>query len=142
MKVLVIPASTKTATAAIRSLLKIHQTSPPDQPVEIKAVYRGTGKAPAEFTSQANFEAVKGDISDASSLDFAGADAVLTVTPPVFDGRDMVKNAETVSKNVKGAIERASSVKRLVLLSSIGAHLSEGVVSCVVAHSARTPCCV
>lgn len=127
MKVLVVPASTKTATAAIRSLL--HETSPPEQPIEIKAVYRDPSKAPAEFTSQPNFEAVKGDISDASSLDFTGADAVLTLTPPVFDGRDIVKNAETVSQNVKEAIERAPSVKRLVLLSSMGAHLSEGVVS-------------
>lgn len=127
MKVFVAPASTKTATAAIRSLLD--ETSISKEPIEIKAVYRDIKKAPADFTSKPNFEALKGDISDASSLDFTGADAVLTLTPPVFDGRDIVKNAETVSHNVKSAIERAPTVKHLVLLSSIGAHLSEGVVS-------------
>jgi uncharacterized protein YbjT (DUF2867 family) len=128
MRVFVVPASGKTAIAAIRSLLD--QTSSQDYPpIEIKAVYRNTAKALPEFISKSNIEVLKGDITDASSLDFTGADAVITLTPSVYDGRDIVKYAETVSENVKAAIERAGTVKRLVLVSSMGAHLSEGVVS-------------
>src|SRR5690606_15222011 len=128
MRVVVVPASGKTATAAIRSLLD--QTSSQDHPpIEIKAVYRNTAKAPPEFVSKSNIEVLKGDITDASSLDFTGADAVITLTPSVYDGRDIVKYAETVSENVKAAVERAGTVKHLVLVSSMGAHLSEGVVS-------------
>lgn len=127
MRVFVVPASGKTATAAIRSLLD--QTSSQDPPIEIKAVYRNTAKAPPEFASKSNIEVLKGDITDASSLDFTGANAVITLTPPVYDGCDIVKYAETVSENVKAAIEGAGTVKRLVLVSSMGAHLREGVVS-------------
>lgn len=125
MNIFVVPASTKTATAAIRSLL---QQSSTNEHLQVKALYRDTSKAPVEFTSHPNFEVLQGDIADASSLDFTGADAVLTLTPPIFDGSDIVQFAESVSQNVKDAIERAGTVQRLVLLSSVYAHLSEGVV--------------
>ncbi|KAH7319608.1 hypothetical protein B0I35DRAFT_352071 [Stachybotrys elegans] len=121
MKIAVVPASTRTTSAVIRSLLAL------PTPVDIKAYYRDTSKAPEEFTSHSNFEAVKGDVMDDVSLDFSGCQVVVAVPPPFFFNEDMEAVTEKVSVNVKTAIERASSVKRLVLLSSIGAHLYEGV---------------
>lgn len=123
MKVAVVPANTRTTSAAIRSLLA------QDTPVEITGWYRDTSKAPEEFTSRSNFKAVKGDVLDGASLDFAGYDVVLAVPPPFFADKDMVSITEKLSHNLKDALERAGTVKRLVLLSSIGAHLFEGVVS-------------
>lgn len=122
MQVTIAPASTRTGTAIARSLLALK-----DKPV-IKALYRNVNKAPEEFTSHDNFAAIEADVSDASSLDFYGSDAVLAITPPVCDGRDIVGHAETVSKNVRDAVEKAGTVKRLVLLSSVGAEFSEGTV--------------
>lgn len=128
MKVAVAPASPKTAAAAIRILL--HHTHTNGEPTEVRAFYRDTKRAPVEFTSKPNFVARKATLDDPSTLDFSGIDVVLTVTPPGFNGaKDLVQHAEDVSRGVKEAIERAGSVKKLVLLSSVGAHLSEGVVS-------------
>lgn len=126
MKITVVPASTKTSTAAIRSLVSTSTV-----PIEINAVYRDPAKAPAEFTSHVNFKAIKGDVQDPASLDFNGSDVVLTMTPPVFDGDDPppVERAEIVSRNVKDAIETAGSVKKLVYVSSVGAQFDNGVVS-------------
>ncbi|KAJ6440590.1 Major facilitator superfamily domain, general substrate transporter [Purpureocillium lavendulum] len=108
--------------AVIRCLL----AQAPDS-VDIHALYRNLAKVPKDFAERPNFHALQGDISDPATLDFTGSDAVLAITPPAFDGRDIVKHAEVVSKNVKDAIEAAGSVKRLVLLSSVGAQLGEGV---------------
>ncbi|PHH77597.1 hypothetical protein CDD80_424 [Ophiocordyceps camponoti-rufipedis] len=121
MRIAVAPASAKTAAAAIRRLLAA------PEPVEVRALYRNLGRVPTALSSNPRFRAVRADVSDPLSLDFAGCDAVLAVTPPVYDGRDVVANAEAVSNNVKDAIARSGSVKRLVLLSSSGAQFSKGV---------------
>lgn len=121
MRITIAPASTKCATATIQALL--------GSQLEVRAVYRDLSKVPPEFKSHTNFEAVQGDVADASSLDFSGTDAVLAITPPTYDDRDILAHAESVSKNVKDAVEKAGSVQRLVLLSSGGAQFSEGVVS-------------
>lgn len=123
MRVTVAPASTRTGAAVIRSLLAA------PGPIEINALYRNLSKVPKEFADRANFHARQGDVSEPATLDFTGSDAVLAITPPAFDGRDIVAHAETVSKNVKDAIEKSGSVQRLVLLSSAGAQFSTGVVS-------------
>lgn len=121
--IVVAPAGTRTAAAAIRALL--------DNPAKptVRAVYRDLSKAPPEFTaSGTNFQAVQGDVADAASLDFSGAHAVLTITPPVYDGRDILEHANMVSQNVKDATEKAGTVHRVVLLSSSGAQFNTGVV--------------
>lgn len=123
MHITVVPASPKTGQAAIRALL-----ADPASPT-VKGVYRNLAKVPAEFTSNARFEAVQGDVEDASSLDFAGSDAVFTITPPIYDEQDIVAHARNVSENVKAAVQRAGSVTRLVLLSSAGAQYDTGTVS-------------
>ncbi|OAQ80849.1 nucleoside-diphosphate-sugar epimerase [Purpureocillium lilacinum] len=122
MHVTIAPASTRTAAAVIRSLL----AEAPDS-VDIHALYRNLARVPKEFADKPNFHALQGDVADPTTLDFTGSDAVLAITPPTFEGGDIVKQAEILSKNVKDAIEAAGSVKRLVLLSSIGAQLREGV---------------
>ncbi|KAF5682523.1 nucleoside-diphosphate-sugar epimerase [Fusarium circinatum] len=121
MQITIAPASNKTSTAAIRSLLSQN----PD--VQVKGLYRDLKKVPDEFSSANNFMAVQGDVGDVNTLDFSGSDAVLMVLPPAYDGRDIVEHAQRISNNVKTAIEKARCVKRLVLLSSVGAGFSEGV---------------
>jgi hypothetical protein len=127
MKITIAPASTQTGAAVIRSLLTFS-----DRNIEITALYRDLKKVPDEFTSHSHFNAMKADVGDASSLNFSDADAVLAITPPAFDDRDMAKHAERVSNNVRNAVEKAGSVKRLVLLSSMGAEFDHGVVSIVL----------
>ncbi|RMJ18236.1 hypothetical protein CDV36_002059 [Fusarium kuroshium] len=132
MQVTIAPASTKTGTAIVWSLLSFE-----NQFINIKALYRNVKKAPEEFTSHDYFTAVEADVSDAPSLDFSGSDTVLAITPPVYDGHDIVVHAETVSKNVRDAVERAGTVKRLVLLSSVGAEFSEGTGELKTNHTAE-----
>lgn len=130
MRIAVVPAGTRTSAATIRALLNkgsgAHQ---------IYGLYRDLSKVPEEFTSNDNFHAVRGDIEDAASLDLAGADAVMTITPPFFDGADPLSKTKTVSMNVKSAIERAGTVRRLMLLSSLGAEFDHDVV-CVAQSGA------
>ncbi|KID90450.1 NAD-dependent epimerase/dehydratase [Metarhizium guizhouense ARSEF 977] len=122
MLVTVAPASTKTGRAVIRSLLTSR-----DAGLEIRAIYRDAAMAPAEFTALPNFTAITGDIADESSLHFQGSDAVIAITPPVFDSGDIVAMAKGRSENVKSAIEKSATVNKVVLLSSIGAQYSSGV---------------
>lgn len=123
MQVTVVPASPKTGRAVIKTLL--NDTKAPT----VRGVYRDLSRVPQEFLSHPNFKAVKGDISDAASLDFSGADAVFAITPPRYDDPDMVEYAKNVSENTKTAVRKAGTVKRLVLLSSIGAQCDHGTVS-------------
>ncbi|KAL2267871.1 hypothetical protein VTJ83DRAFT_5148 [Remersonia thermophila] len=131
MHVTVVPASPKTGQAAIRALL-----ADPRAPT-VRGYYRDATKVPAEFRSNPRFEAVKGDVEDAASLDFAGSDAVLNITPPLFDERDVVEHARHVSENVKAAVKKAASVKRLVYLSSVGAQYDHGTGEILSNHAAE-----
>ncbi|CAH0027828.1 unnamed protein product [Clonostachys rhizophaga] len=121
----VAPAGPKTAAATIRALFE--QAAASGTSIQVRAYYRDTARAPQEFSANPSFKAVKGDLEDPSSLDFSGSDVVWTTTPPTPDGRDTVAQAEKVSLNVRNAVEAAGSVKKLVLLGSIGGHLTEGV---------------
>ena len=122
MQIVVAPASTRTAAAAIQALLARGSSS-----ISIKGLYRDLSKVPAEFQKHKNFEAAQGDVSDPATLNFTGATAVLAVTPPTFTG-DAEAHAQNVSRNVADAVEKSGTVKKLVLLSSVGAQRSEGVV--------------
>lgn len=128
MRITIVPAGPKTSAATIRALLKKTSSSS----IEVYGVYRSLSKVPAEFKSHANFHAISGDVEDASSLDLSGADAVMTSTPPFFDGPEPFTRSEKASKNVKDAVEKAGGVKRLMLLSSLGAEFEKGVVSAVL----------
>jgi len=124
MHITVVPASPKTGQAAIRALL-----ADASNPI-VRGVYRDLSRVPAEFKSNPRFKAVQGTVEDAATLDFAGSDAVLNITPPLYQEIeiDIVAHARQVSKNVKAAIKKAESVRRLVLLSSVGAQYDHGTV--------------
>lgn len=57
---------------------------------------------------------------------FKGADAVYTLVPPAYPEKDWKSYIEGIGKNYAAAIS-AAGVKYVVNLSSIGAHLFEGV---------------
>ncbi|KXH65198.1 hypothetical protein CNYM01_08133 [Colletotrichum nymphaeae SA-01] len=121
MNVFVVPASPKTGQATIRSLL-----DHPSQP-HVTGVYRDLGRVPAKFKDHPRFRAIKGDVADVSSLKFAGADAIVSITPPQYSESKPITRAREMAANVKFAISRVGcSVKRLVYVSSIGAHLEHG----------------
>ncbi|CAM1508620.1 Fc.00g054680.m01.CDS01 [Cosmosporella sp. VM-42] len=136
MKITIAPASTKTGEAVVRALLPMAPMT--DPPVHINGLYRSLSKAPPEFTSRPDFTAFLSDLSKPVHAGFAGAEAVLAITPPAFDGRDVAAHAELVSKNVRDAIEEHGSVKRLVLLSSMGAEYDHGVGEIKTNHIAET----
>ncbi|KAH8743997.1 hypothetical protein F5883DRAFT_662447, partial [Diaporthe sp. PMI_573] len=121
MKVIVVPGSAQTSRSAIHTLL-----NDPLAPAVV-GVYRNLNKIPAEFKDHPRFEAVHGDVSDGASLDFSGCDAVITMTPPKLDGSEFIAFGKQMANNVKKAVERLGSVKRVVYVSSQGAQYSEGV---------------
>ncbi|KAJ4285945.1 hypothetical protein N0V88_008206 [Collariella sp. IMI 366227] len=130
MHVVVVPASPKTGQATVRALLA--DSSNPS----VKAYYRDLAKVPAEFTSNPRFEAVKGDVEEVSTLDFAGSDTVINITPPIFDEQDIVAHAKLVSENVKAAVQKAG-VKKVVYLSSVGAQYDHGTGEILTNHTAE-----
>ncbi|QMW34606.1 hypothetical protein G4B84_010072, partial [Aspergillus flavus NRRL3357] len=135
MLIAVVPASPKTGQAAIRALLNSTQTT---TPITVKGVYRDLSRVPEEFLSNPHFQASKGDVSDATSLDLTGVDAVLAITPPRYDGSDFLACARTASENTRLAIQKSGSVKRLVLLSSMGAEHESGTGEIMTNHIAET----
>lgn len=76
-----------------------------------------------------------GSVTDAAFLSavFAGADAVYAMIPPNFAAPDSLLYYQTVGRSYAGAIKQAG-VKRVVHLSSWGAHLPEGTGYIVGSH--------
>lgn len=68
-----------------------------------------------------------GDIFDADALSetFEGGDTVFLMTPENMHSEDVLGDAKKVIENYRKAIERVR-VKRIVGLSSMGAHIGEG----------------
>ena len=73
-------------------------------------------------------KAAIGSVDDIAFLKttFAGADAVYTMVPPNFATNDMKASIAEVGKNYAEAL-KATKVKYVVNLSSVGAHLPDGV---------------
>jgi uncharacterized protein YbjT (DUF2867 family) len=67
---------------------------------------------------------------------FTGADAVYAMVPPNDEVPDMIPYYEHIGSNYAEAI-RQSGVKRVVYLSSYGAHLTEGTGIILGAHKAE-----
>ncbi|CEI61914.1 hypothetical protein FVEN_g2964 [Fusarium venenatum] len=117
----VVPASTRVGTETIRQLL-----ASPEKP-SVRGIYRDTAKAPSEYISNPNFEAVKGDVETGIGLDFTGSDGVLYVPPPIYQKKmDLADWAELTATNVKIALHQ-SNVEKLVVLSGLGARYKHGV---------------
>lgn len=72
-------------------------------------------------------KAAIGSVSDAAFLaqNFSGADAVFAMTPPNFGGSNVIANTFAAGEAYATAFKQAG-VKRVVMLSSIGAHLPGG----------------
>lgn len=68
-----------------------------------------------------------GSVEDVDFLTktFTGADAIYTMVPPKFDATNWKTFIATIGANYAKAI-KASAVKKVVNLSSIGAHMQEG----------------
>ncbi|WP_379963596.1 NAD(P)H-binding protein [Epilithonimonas sp. UC225_85] len=72
-------------------------------------------------------KAAIGSVNDSDFLSeaFAGADAVFAMTPPNMGGSNIITNTTNAGKAFSTAIKKAA-VKRVVMLSSIGAELPYG----------------
>jgi len=72
-------------------------------------------------------KAAIGSVDDLAFLTktFTGADAIYTMVPPKFDVSNWKEYIHGIGRNYAAAI-KASGVKKVVNLSSIGAHLAEG----------------
>lgn len=72
-------------------------------------------------------KAAIGSVEDVAFLTdaFTGADAVFTLIPPAFGAEHWKQHIHNIGKNFAAAI-KASGVKKVVNLSSIGAHMPEG----------------
>lgn len=72
-------------------------------------------------------KALIGTVSDAGFLaaSFSGADAVYLMIPPNFGVRDWFGYQQEITHHFISAI-KASGVKKVVLLSSVGAHMKKG----------------
>ena len=73
-------------------------------------------------------KAALGSVEDVEFLKkaFEGADAVYTMVPPRYDAPDMKAHIASVGKNYAEALN-ANNIKYVVNLSSVGAHLPDGV---------------
>jgi hypothetical protein len=123
LRITVVPASTRAGKETIKALLA------DDKKPFINVVYRDVSKAPAEFANHPQFTAVEGDVTKGSGLDFTNSDAVFYIPPPTYDGTDSAEFATSNANNIKAALERAPSVKRLLIFSAIGAQYDKGIVS-------------
>lgn len=122
LHITIVPASSRAGRETILVLLESKE-----RPF-IRGIYRDPSKAPAEFTKQPNFEAVKGDVDTGTGLDFSGSDAVLYVPPPTYDGTDQGQFATQAATNVEKALRAAPNIKKLVLHSALGAQYNHGIV--------------
>lgn len=80
-----------------------------------------------EAIEKAGANAAIGSVSDAAFLaaTFNGADAIFAMTPPNLGGSNVIANTVEAGKAFASAIQEAA-VKRVVMLSSIGADLPDG----------------
>ena len=72
-------------------------------------------------------KAAIGSVEDIAFLTqaFTGADAIYTMVPPTWDAKDWKGYIHGIGRNFAAAI-RSSGVKKVVNLSSVGAHMPEG----------------
>ena len=81
----------------------------------------------AEKITSLGAKALIGNVEDAQFLHdaFAGADVVYTMIPPNYTTDNFREYQNTVAKNMTEAL-RSNGVKKVVNLSSVGAHLGNG----------------
>jgi uncharacterized protein YbjT (DUF2867 family) len=91
----------------------------------LRAVVRDPSKAAAWASRGA--EIAVADLADTDSLSraFAGAESAYVLNPPAYTAPDLFATAEALAASILEAV-RKSGIERLVVLSSIGAHLPSG----------------
>lgn len=125
MKITIVPASSKAGVATIRTLLSF---SGPEL-TSVRGVYRNLGKVPEEFKDDSRFEAVYGDVGakDADAIDLGKPDAVMYISPYTVGDEDNAELATRAATNIKTALVRESSVKRLLVQSALGSQYENNV---------------
>ena len=95
----------------------------------------GRSATSLEPLRSAGAEVAAGDIADAAFLAqaFSGARAVYTMIPPDYAAGDMLASQDRLGEAIARAVVKAG-VKRVVNLSSIGAHLPAGTGPIVGLH--------
>lgn len=113
----VVGASGNTGGATARALLS--------SGAAVRAVVRDASRAQA--LKDLGAEVSIADLDDAASLAraFEGARAAYVLNPPAYADPDLFARARSVAGNVAEAVRR-SGLPRLVVLSSMGAHLESG----------------
>ncbi|MDU1891312.1 MAG: NAD(P)H-binding protein [Dysgonomonas sp.] len=98
----------------------------------VTAVIRNKGKI---NLFSPNVEVCIADIFDADSLTkvFKNGDTVFLMTPESMHSEDVIGDAEKVIENYRQAIIK-SGVKRIIGLSSMGAHIGEGSGNLLVSY--------
>ena len=113
----VLGVSGNTGGATARALL--------EHGAAVRAVVRDSSRG-ADWTAR-GAEVAVADLADVSSLvrAFEGADSAFVLNPPAYTMPDMFSRAELLAAGIAEAARRAG-LPRLVVLSSIGAHLASG----------------
>ena len=113
----VVGASGNTGGATARALLSAGAA--------VRAVVRDAARALALKAMGA--EVAVADLDDAASLAraFEGARGAYVLNPPAYADRDLFARARSLAGNIAEAVRR-SGLPRLVVLSSMGAHLESG----------------
>lgn len=113
----VVGASGNTGGATLRALL--------DAGAAARAVVRDPARG--ERWAARGAQVAVADLADAASLAkaFEGAAGAFVLNPPAYAMPDMFSHAELLANNIAEACTRAR-LPRLVVLSSVGAHLAAG----------------
>ncbi len=92
----------------------------------VRMLGRSEEKLKSIFSNKAEFKA--GDILNSEYLTgaFTGATAVFAIIPPNMGAPDSREYQHKAAETIASAVEKAG-VKRVVLLSSVGAHRADGV---------------
>jgi uncharacterized protein YbjT (DUF2867 family) len=116
-RVAVVGVSGKTGGATARSLLEMG--------VPLRAIVRDPAKG--EPWAARGAEVAVADLADPAALSeaFEGAAAAFVLNPPAYTLPDLFTRAEELAGSIAEAARR-SRLPRLVVLSSIGAHLRSG----------------
>ncbi|OJK00148.1 hypothetical protein ASPACDRAFT_118108 [Aspergillus aculeatus ATCC 16872] len=129
MRILIVPASPQTAQATITALLAHSDTN------YIRGLYRNFHRVPPTLQNHPHFDPYPGDLTVPATLNFHGFDTVFFVLPPCLDGHTPPDQwATNVSTNIRLAIQRSGTVRRLVLLSSLGAEVGAGTGEIMTNH--------
>lgn len=113
----VVGAGGNTGSATVRALL--------EKGAAVRAVVRDPARG--KDWEARGVEVAVADLADAASLTraFEGADAAYVLNPPAYALPDLFVHADFLAANIATAARQAR-LPRLVVLSSIGAHLANG----------------